>query len=324
MKILFLGYTKNNSGPSNVNKGITSNLTNEYWTIPYENKWISWGVSILKLFFCDVLVVSGLSRHGALLTKLAKKINKKAIYIMHGCYTAEMELNEETPSAKETEYERCLLELSDLILPVSKRYMLWLIERYPQYSDKMDYLYNGVEENKTSYEGVERKKGTVIAAGGDRKLKNNIVVAQAMKELDSKAKLQVYGYIHNPDNLPKCDNVKFMGLVSQKEFYEQMASTDVFVLNSLLESFGLSAIDALNCGCSVLISKYAGVVDILELKDSDIIFDPMDKNEIASKVKYLIEHPNNERLVARIDYDNLSYKAEIERLTHFCTVLLKK
>lgn len=324
MKNLFIGDTRANTGPANVNKGITSNLTSEYLTISYGNKVLSYVQSLVKLLFCNTLIISGLSKQGVLLARLGKKINKKVIYIMHGCYEAEIELNEEIAVAQNLEYERCILELSDLILPVSKRYMLWVMERYPQYKEKMDYLYNGVEENHISYEGIERKKGSIIAVGGDRKLKNNVIVGKAMHKLGSNAKLQVYGHIHNPDNLPQSDNVEFLGLVPQNELYRRMAASDIYVLNSIFEPFALSVIDAINCGCSILVTRIAGVTDILDLEETDIIFDPMDTDEIANKLNYLLNHPNNERIVSKLNYDKWSYKAEVERLTQLCTALWVK
>lgn len=324
MRILFIGDTRANAGPANVNKGITSNLTNEYWTISYSNKVFSYAESLIKLLFCNILVVSGLSKQGVLLVKIARKIKKKTVYIMHGCYEAEIELNEDKLVPLNLEYEQCILALSDLILPVSKRYMLWVMGRYPQYREKIDFLYNGVEKNAICIENTERQKGSVIAVGGDRKLKNNLIVGEALRQLNLDAKLYVYGHIYNPKDLPQSDTVEFMGLVSQEELFNRMAESEIYVLNSLLESFALSVIDALNCGCSVLVSRMAGVTDILDLKDTDIIFDPMSKDEIASKLKYLMEHPNNKRIVSNLDYDKWSYKAEVERLTQLCRVLLSR
>ena len=118
--------------------------------------------------------------------------------------------------------------------------------------------------------------------------------------------------------MPKGDNIEFKGLVSQEQLYKEMAQSELFVLNSTLESFGLSVFDALQCGCSVLVSNAAGALDILNVTGHDVIYDSMDEDEIAEKIDYLLQNPNNYRLIKSLDFNKISYKAEVEKLEQFC------
>lgn len=70
-------------------------------------------------------------------------------------------------------------------------------EKYPFCKGKTAYLHNGVEKAEFDYRRDVREKGRIIAVGGDRKLKNNVVVASAVAKLDSSKKLIVYdgGYV---------------------------------------------------------------------------------------------------------------------------------
>lgn len=323
-KYLFIGGTDGNTGPSNVNKGIVASLTSSFYVADSKNKVAKYLSALVNTFRCEVVIVSGMSKVGVYAIKLAKLLNKKTIYIMHGCYEIETALNEAVVDANSIQMEQYILHSVDLILPVSKRYSQVIQSKYPYCKGKMAYLHNGVERIAFDYGRESRERGRIIAVGGDRKLKNNIVVANAVAKLDDSKKLMVYGHLYHPDNLPKGNNIEFKGLVSQEQLYREMSQSELFVLNSTLESFGLTVFDALQCGCSVLVSNAAGALDILNVTEHDVIYDPMNENEIAEKIDYLLQHPNNERLMKDLDFNKISYKEEVERLEQFCRKLSEK
>ena len=197
-------------------------------------------------------------------------------------------------------------------------------EKYPICVGRTSYLHNGVDKADINCVTVQREKGRVIAVGGDRKLKNNIVVANAVAKLDDSKKLMVYGHLYHPDDLPKGKNIEFKGLVPQKQLYEEMTKSELYVLNSIYEPFALSVFDALLCGCSILVTNVAGALELLNVTEHDVIYDPMNKDEIAEKIEYILQHPNNERLMKNLDFDKISYEAEVKRLEQFCKMLCQK
>lgn len=74
-----------------------------------------------------------------------------------------------------------------------------------------------------------------------------------------------------------------------------MQKSELYILNSVYEPFALSVYDALLCGCSVLITNVAGALELLNVTEHDVIFDPMDENEIANKIDYLLEKRNSDK-----------------------------
>ena len=323
-KYLFLGGTDGNTGPSNVNRNIIANLTNSFRYVKSNNRYFKYIEAFYKMMLSEVIVISGISKLNSLIVSVAKKLNKKIIYIMHGCYEIETNLNGFQINDKSLRIEKNILELSDLILPVSKRYSEVIKNKYPQYKDKISYLYNGVSlELKKEYE-KENRPNDVIAVGGDRKLKNNLSVANAMNKIDQNKVLNVYGYIYEPDNLPKSDNICFHGLVTQNELYEKMRNTKLFVQNSIYEPFSLSIFDALICGCSILVSNIVGALDLLDVNDNDIIFNPFDEEEISKKIDYLLSNPNNKRILEKLDLNKLSYEQEVKKLEKRCNEISGK
>lgn len=323
-RYVFVGDYVANNGPANVNKGIIKNLTQNFDYVKCSNKYLKVAEIILKISFCDVVVVSGVSLYTYISLKIASLLHKKKIYIMHGCYEIESALNETAIDEKSLQMEKYILHSVDLLLPVSKRYGQVIQEKYPFCKGKTAYLHNGVDKVSMECEDCMREKGRVIAVGGDRKLKNNITVAKAMNKLDDTKVLMVYGHLYHPESLPKGDNIEFKGLVPQKQLYEEMQKSELFVLNSTFESFGLTVFDALQCGCSVLVSNIAGALDILNTTQHDVIYNPMDEDEVAEKIDYLLQNPNNSRLVKGLDFEKISYKAEVERLEQFCRKLSGK
>ena len=314
----FIGDTEGNTGPSNVNKGITANLTERFSYLHSRNTIMKMLEAVCKALFCRVVIVSSVSRCGAYIMYISKLFCKKAIYIMHGCTELEAVLNDFQVDKKVILYEKKIIKSADLILPVSHKFSLFIQEYYPQYKDKFKYLDNGVERAIAYDENIERVKGTVIAVGGDRKVKNNITVARAMRKVKTDSKLTVYGHLYHPNDLPEDEKIEFKGLVSQDQLYKEMMASELYILNSTYEPFALSIFDALFCGCSILISRAAGALEVLEVMDCDVIDDPMNEEEIAEKISYLLQNPNNSRIVKSLDWEALSYQTEVKKLEKFC------
>ena len=257
---LFVGGTNGNTGPANVNKGIVANLSDAFCIADSVNKVKKYIDAFIGVVRCKVIVVSGMSKVGAYAIKLAKLLNKKTVYIMHGCYEMECALNESTVDENSLQMEQYILRSVDLLLPVSERYSKMIQEKYPFCKGKTAYLHNGVEKINLEHGEVQREKGRIIAVGGDRKLKNNITVAKAMAKLGADRVLTVYGHLYHPNNLPQGKNIEFKGLVPQTQLYEEMQKSELYILNSVYEPFALSVYDALLCGCSVLITNVAGAL----------------------------------------------------------------
>ena len=324
MRILFWGDVKGNVGPMNINKGIIANLNDCFCYVSLRGKYKELLEAIWKLLRSDVVVVSGVTRKGAILVGAAKLLGKRSVYLMHGCGEQECLLNGVEPNGKGLSQEAYLWKHADRILAVSERYMRWFQQKYPQYAGKMDYIYNGVDAEL--FAGVPelwREPDSVAVSGGLSRLKNNLVVAEAVEALEGKACLRIYGGQKQP--LPdRYRHTERMGKLSNEQFLNQLRQTSLFVLNSLLESFSIAALEALACGCSLLIAENAGVCDLLALEETDIIHDPMDMEEVRGKIAYLLEHPNHERLRSQFDPEQWSFTKMVENLEEKCEALPKR
>ncbi|MBQ8664140.1 MAG: glycosyltransferase family 4 protein [Eubacterium sp.] len=321
MKILFWGLTKGNVGPANINKGICSHLTDGFYSIKSSGKYVSLLEALWKLLWSRVVVVSCVSRVGYILVALGRLLGKKSVYIIHGHHAYESKLNNRAPDYKGLRWEAYIMEHADLLLPVSRKFMIWMQHHYPQYANKTEYIYNGVDERIFNNQVQSNKSsGTIIAAGGVRAEKNNFPVIDAVEKMQGKGKLRIFG---GPiGSIAGKKYSKFVGRVSNADFLKAMSQSEIFVLNAIFESFSISVFEALACGCSILVSEVVGATDLLALEESDVIHDPMDVEEIRRKLEYLMEHPNNSRIRSQFHAEEWSFAKMVENLENKCKRLV--
>lgn len=181
-------------------------------------------------------------------------------------------------------------------------------------------------DNRSKKENNE--KISIIVAGGDRIQKNNIEVCKAVEllseRINKKIELQICGrrYYDN-DLFLEYPHTTYLGMLPNEQFMEKLRDSHVFVLNSEVESFGLSAVDALRAGCNILISKNSGIRSILSLSEEDIIFDTHNPSEIADKIEKLLSKNNCKRILDSIDFDHYSWESVAGRLYRICEAVYK-
>lgn len=84
-------------------------------------------------------------------------------------------------------------------------------------------------------------------------------------------------------------NVYFAGGKSWEEVPVFYAMSDVFVLPSLSEPWGLVVNEAMVCGLPVIVSDRCGAAhDVLEDGENGFVFNPLDIDELAGKLGYFV------------------------------------
>ncbi|MDK0554235.1 glycosyltransferase family 4 protein [Clostridium perfringens] len=324
MKIFLCGNYKDNTGPSNVNSLLINNSEKKLMKINFTNRYLKNIEIIIKILISDVIIFSGLGCKMIFHLKLAHLFKKKTIYLMHGCIEYENEVNELNYDKTMLDLEKRVFKEIDLILCVSEIYMKWVLNRYPNLKGKIHFLNSGVDISKyktlTNCKNIDIYRNIDISvAGGDRKQKNNELICQSIQNIEKKIKrkvvMAIYGRKYYQNNtFEKYPSILFKGYISQNKFYSELLNSKIFILNSTVESFGLSAIDALMSGCSILISENSGVRSILKLEETDIIFANDDIDIISDKIIYLLNNPNNQRIIESIDINHNSWANVSERL----------
>lgn len=322
MRVLLVGGYRENVGPANVNKKIIKYMPGDFSYIKCRKgkgpgKILMILELLIKLCFSQVTIVSTISRNGYIAGKFCACFHKKLVFLMHGCVDYEIELNKIEGQENSRKWEKYLMEHATLILPVSYRYGAWLRERYPNMKHRIgEWLLGSDSEERVNDE--PRNKGLILTAGGNMPQKNNNKVSDAVAGLNGAARLEIYGHVVPDWPSRMNENTKWMGQVPNSTFIKRLSVADVFIVNSTLESFNISLMEALRCGCNILVSANVGALDLLEVEPADVINDVNDVNELRSKILHLLDHPNHDRICAKIAWNEITNARAVSRLREIC------
>lgn len=78
------------------------------------------------------------------------------------------------------------------------------------------------------------------------------------------------------------DNVRFVG--KRHDVVPYIQSSDIAILPSLRESFGLILLEAMACGLPVLGSNVGGIPELIEDGKNGYLFNPLDINQIVNQI----------------------------------------
>ncbi len=187
-------------------------------------------------------------------------------------------------------------------------------------SDKIEVIYEGVHEkfrpltDRSAVEKIKAKyrldKPYLLYTGVWRSHKNlpNLIKAFHILKND-------YGFdgylvitgrkdpLYEPEivkeavSLELDDEVIFTGLVDEKDMVPLYNGALVYVFPSLYEGFGLSPLEAMQCGVPVAASAVSCIPEVCG-KDNAVFFDPLCPNEMAEKIFSLISEKSlREKLI---------------------------
>ena len=91
------------------------------------------------------------------------------------------------------------------------------------------------------------------------------------------------------------DNISFLGQVDHDQIVNYLKNATVCVFPSRWEVFGIVCLEAMSCGCPVLVSKGTGLEEILGTSFSNYVFD-VTKGEVVLKQKLVSILRNSTKL----------------------------
>lgn len=314
MKFIFINNVNANSGPDNANNGFLKSLKKlvpvKVFSIPEKHiRRIPVYLKILpQIVFADCVIFHAYTRFNMIALNFAHLLSKKTTLICHGILSFENEINRINVSRVLFDRSDKFLMANDLIFGVSKKQADLIVRLFPQVKGKVKYFYNGTEQDKHAKImplPAKTKDNTVkfVLSGGSRPIKRNNLAIKAIHEFSKKRKshIDIFGdYESGELEIPEQNknfSIEIHGQLDKQIFANYLLKADIFLLLSLHESFGLAAIDALKNNTSILLSKSCGVVDVLDVKDTDFVDLNEDETEIAKKIEYVLKHPNHKRLI---------------------------
>lgn len=330
MKILLIGEVTGNTGPSNVHKSLV-----EYWPSCDSIRPLYSKSKISKLYEAiseglksDVIVSCGAGWTDIIAHRVLSAFGKPVICFNHGYVPFENEINGLGYSDRTVKAIIKHLRTADLIVANSSLQENFVKKQLSECSDKVKHVCLGVKRFKQcSFEG--QRENIVAVSGGTRPIKANEIVAKAVSILRDRGvdcSLRVYGrrYSDNSslDNLMTSADGEYRGQVASDQFVNELRECSVFVMNSRHEPFGLSALDAIEAGCSLLLSTNCGIAEVMSIQGPDVVENCEDPIEVADKIEGLLRAPNSKRLFDSIDFDECSWTKTAETLRNYCAEVL--
>lgn len=231
----------------------------------------------------------------------AKKHSKKPL-IFH-IHALERDRCGENVNQQVFAIEKQAMEQADLVIAVSQYTKSVAMQYYGIPEDKIFVVHNGISPKERSSEKNHKKHGKkrskmILFLGRITHQKGPYFFIEAAKKILSKRKDVHFVIAGTGDLLPSmiehvaqsgvAHHVHFTGFVPPaitKKIY-QMA--DLYVMPSVSEPFGLTALEALSQNIPILISKQSGAAEVLQ---NVLTVDYWNIIEMASKMCALLDYP---------------------------------
>jgi glycosyltransferase involved in cell wall biosynthesis len=86
-------------------------------------------------------------------------------------------------------------------------------------------------------------------------------------------------------------NVFFTGYIPPNEVPYYYAASNLFVIPSVIEAFGIATVEAMGCGKPVIGTNVGGIPDIIDNGINGYLVKPKDPKSLADKIAFLIGNP---------------------------------
>ena len=206
--------------------------------------------------------------------------------------------------------EREGLLLADKIVVVSQATKDIIVASYGIPAEKIDVAYNGFdassfddgyEYNGSSYqylESLKRQGYTVVSTVGRFTLQKGLyhMMRAAARAILQQPKLvfllagdgeQRDELLAQSADLGIANNVLFTGFIRGKELRDVYSISDIFVMSSVSEPFGLTALEAAHHGNALIITKQSGVGEVLR---NIMRYDFWDEERLADDIVGIAEN----------------------------------
>ena len=210
---------------------------------------------------------------------------------------------------------------ADHIITVRNLPRQTVIEKYGINPDKVTTVHNAVEPLSEEIRSIKMQKGkdkVVTFLGRITMQKGPEYFVEAASRVLAKTHNVRFVMAGSGDMMEKmirlaadrdiADRFHFTGFLKGRQVYEMLAASDVYIMPSVSEPFGISPLEAMQMGVPSIISKQSGCAEILE---NVIKVDYWDINALADSIYAIIKYPalyNHLRDKGLAEIDTIQWK----------------
>lgn len=231
--------------------------------------------------------------------------------------------------------ERFGMESADAVCAVSDLTRRIVIEKYGISAEKVFTLHNAVEPNDKEFVKEKFVKEKIVTFLGRVTFQKGpeyfVESAKLVLEKDPNVRFVLAGdgdmmpqVIKRVAELGISDRFHFTGFLRGTDVDKMFVMSDVYVMPSISEPFGISPLEAMRAHVPVVISKQSGVAEVLT---HAIKVDFWDVNAMADAIYGILQYPALAQFFARKgkeDVDNLKWESVAQKLKNIYQWVLDK
>jgi glycosyltransferase involved in cell wall biosynthesis len=255
-----------------------------------------------KIYFDDLLkdvdlIVAHMNFSAILAHKLSTLFDKPYLYMLHNTDLLKVDSHQKVFSNAKSLYCRS-----------------WALKR--QFIEKnipiAGVIYSGIDKNLIlPYREHVLKSCKIISVNLLRKGKNIDITIEVLSELkEYNWDYTIIGSGEELENLQTLvkkytleDRIKFLGFKDRDFCITQMQKSDIFVMPSSPETFGLAYLEAMASGCLVIGAKGWGVDGMIVDGKNGYLVPPRDKKSL--KNKFIEIFTNNQAVIYKNSYQTI-------------------
>lgn len=192
------------------------------------------------------------------------------------------------------------MDMADHIMTVSDLTRKIVIEKYHQHPSKVTTVHNAVEplEDADSFTKTPRRDKVVTFLGRITMQKGPEYFVEAASRVLQRTKGVRFVMAGSGDMMEAmidlaarrgiADRFHFTGFLKGRQVHEMLAESDVYIMPSVSEPFGISPLEAMQVGTPSIISKQSGCAEILS---HAIKTDYWDIDAMADAIYAIVKYP---------------------------------
>ena len=253
--------------------------------------------------------------HTAMLWPVAQAIQKRTgkplIFHVHSVDRAEYELGEEhNPWLAHGEAQEGAIDAADRLIALSESESGLLANYYPKARGKIRIVGNGIEESPSAYRAANKERRTkcpiVLYCGRLVARKGISELLTAIPQVLKRAPTTRFVLAGGPPpltgedvarywltrDLHSCHSqIHFTGWLRPHQVAEWYSETDILVVPSRYEPFGMVILEGMLHGLPIAASAVGGPAEILEDGRTGLLFPPKDVDSLVQALLRLVLDP---------------------------------
>lgn len=208
---------------------------------------------------------------------------------------------------------------ADAVITVSNYMKEQLVEKFGGDPEKIFVIYNGINPERFRIQKQRNNNEKIVLSVGrlteQKGCEYLLLAARKVLEKRKDVKFVIVGKGYLRKSLEKFsellgikEKVEFVGFVPDEELPKFYANSDVFVFPTVREPFGIVALEALSAGKPSIISRTAGVAEILKNNENCVLVDVKNSNEIANAIIRILE---DEKFAGKLSLNAIKFSREM-------------